>query len=202
MKETSNDIKPFSDVIEFHGHVCPGSALGYKAAELALKKLSTTKSPDEELIAIVENDTCAVDAIQVLTGCTFGKGNLIFNDYGKQVYTFINRVTGKAVRVSILESFNMDEIEPSISEIRQKVKSKTASQEDLAKLKNAVLTVSNEIIKMPPEKIFKAEYVEVEIPDKATIFESIKCSKCEEMVSTHRIIKEDDDYVCIPCSKH
>jgi hypothetical protein len=23
-----NNVKPFSDVIKFHGHVCPGSALG------------------------------------------------------------------------------------------------------------------------------------------------------------------------------
>nr|WP_279383444.1 FmdE family protein [Methanobacterium formicicum] len=25
-----------------------------------------------------------MDAIQVITGCTFGKGNLIFKDYGKK----------------------------------------------------------------------------------------------------------------------
>ena len=34
------EIKPFSDVTMFHGHVCPGSALGYQAAKAGLKELS------------------------------------------------------------------------------------------------------------------------------------------------------------------
>jgi formylmethanofuran dehydrogenase subunit E len=37
----------------------------------------------------------------MLTGCTFGKGNLIFNDFGKYVYTFMNRESQKAIRISI-----------------------------------------------------------------------------------------------------
>ena len=86
MKNKNNnvimEIKPFSDVTDFHGHVCPGSALGYQAAKAGLKELSGERSQDEEIITIVENDSCAVDAIQVLTGCTFGKGNLIFFDFG------------------------------------------------------------------------------------------------------------------------
>ena len=58
------------------------------------------RSPeDKELVAVVENDSCAVDAIQVLTGCTFGKGNLIFRDHGKHVYTFFKRTSGEALRV-------------------------------------------------------------------------------------------------------
>ena len=36
-----------------------------------------------------------------MTGCTFGKGNFIFKDYGKQVYTFIRRSDGEAIRISI-----------------------------------------------------------------------------------------------------
>ena len=201
MKKQSFKIKPFSEVTEFHGHICPGSALGYKAAELALKKLTTTRSLDEEMIAVVENDSCAVDAIQVTTGCTFGKGNLIFRDYGKQVYTFINRVTGKAIRISLDESFSIDKIDPSISKIRQKVRSNKASKEDLVELDKAILNASDKIIEMPPEKIFNYKFVEVEIPDKATIFENLKCSECGEMVSSHRIINKDDSPVCIPCSK-
>ncbi|NIP44160.1 MAG: formylmethanofuran dehydrogenase, partial [candidate division Zixibacteria bacterium] len=54
-----------------------------------------------ELVAVVENDSCAVDAVQVLTGCTFGKGNLFFRDYGKQVYTFFRRPSGDFLRIAI-----------------------------------------------------------------------------------------------------
>jgi len=95
-------MKRFEEVIRFHGHSCPGLALGYRVSLAALKAMDRGKiSEDEELVAIVENDSCAVDAIQLVTGCTFGKGNLIFRDYGKQVYTFLKRPSGNGVRISI-----------------------------------------------------------------------------------------------------
>ncbi len=93
-------MKSFDEVVAFHGHACPGLALGYRVALYALRKLAGRAS-DEELVAIVENNSCAVDAVQVMTGCTFGKGNLIFRDYGKQVYTFIDRTSGSGVRIAI-----------------------------------------------------------------------------------------------------
>ena len=93
-------MKTFDDVINFHGNACPGLALGYRVSRYALSKLGK-RAFDEEIVAIVENDSCAIDAVQVMTGCTFGKGNLIFNDFGKQVYTFIKRKTGRGIRISI-----------------------------------------------------------------------------------------------------
>ena len=93
----NNDLR---EVIQFHGHLCPGLALGYRVAKAALRELKADRPQDEELVAIVENDSCAVDAIQFITGCTFGKGNLIFRDYGKHVYTLFNRRTNQGVRIS------------------------------------------------------------------------------------------------------
>ena len=92
-----NDLR---DAIQFHGHLCPGLALGYRVAKAALKELDADRPQDEELVAVVENDSCAADAIQYITGATFGKGNLIFRDHGKHVYTFFNRRTGRGVRIS------------------------------------------------------------------------------------------------------
>ena len=93
----NNDLR---EVIQFHGHLCPGLALGYRVAKAALRELKADRPQDEELVAIVENDSCAVDAVQFITGCTFGKGNLIFRDYGKHVYTLFNRRTNQGVRIS------------------------------------------------------------------------------------------------------
>ena len=87
----------FNKVVEFHGHVCPGLAIGYRVAKYI--KGHCDKSEDEELVAIVENNSCSVDAIQRMLSCTFGKGNLIFKDYGKQVFTFYCRGDGKALRI-------------------------------------------------------------------------------------------------------
>jgi len=89
----------FEDAVSFHGHVCPGLAMGYRMACAGLDALAETRAPDEEIVAVVENDACGVDALQVLSGCTFGKGNLIFRDYGKSVYTLYSRTSGVGVRV-------------------------------------------------------------------------------------------------------
>ena len=86
--------------VEFHGHACGGLTIGYKAALYAIERLGLQLggggnagclSPDEEIVCISENDACGVDAIQVMLGCSVGKGNLLFHMRGKQAFTFFNR---------------------------------------------------------------------------------------------------------------
>jgi formylmethanofuran dehydrogenase subunit E len=85
----------FKQCEAFHGHVCPGLSIGYRAAKAAMTWLAEKRSEDEEVVAIVETDACSADAVQVLTGCTFGKGNFIFRDYGKMALTLLSRKTGQ-----------------------------------------------------------------------------------------------------------
>jgi formylmethanofuran dehydrogenase subunit E len=192
-------LKPFSDVTEFHGHICPGSAIGYKAAEAGLNELKSNMSQDEEIVAIVENDSCAVDAVQVLTGCTFGKGNLVFLDHGKQVYTFINRATNDAVRISLKNSFSVDSLAPELGKLRARVNSGIATELEKDDMKNMTVDVSNDILEIPYNKMFDVEHVEVELPKKARIFKSVICSQCGEMVSEPRSRIKNGKIVCIPC---
>ena len=63
--------------VQFHGHACGGLTIGYKAACYAAELLELSFSGDEQVVCIAENDACGVDAIQVVTGCTMGKGNLM-----------------------------------------------------------------------------------------------------------------------------
>ena len=194
-------IKSFSEVTKFHGHVCPGSAIGYKASEAGLNELKSSSAPDEEIVAIVENDSCAVDAVQVVTGCTLGKGNLIFVDHGKQVYTFYNRKTEDAVRISLKDSFSVDALAPKLGKLRAQVNAGNANELEKADLKNMVVDVSNEILEIPYENMFDIEHVKMESPKKARIFKSVKCSKCGEMVSENRSKVQKGNIVCIPCFK-
>ena len=194
-------MKPFSDVTKFHGHICPGSAIGYKAAEAGLNELKSHCSQDDEIVAIVENNSCAVDAVQVLTGCTFGKGNLLFKDHGKQVYTFINRTTNEGVRVSLNDSFNVDILAPQLEKLRGAVNSGIATDLEKEDLKKMTGEVSQEILAIPYDKLFHSEHVEIDIPKKASNFKNVKCSKCGEMVSEHRAIKMEGKISCIPCFK-
>lgn len=62
----------------FHGHECGGLAIGYQAALYAAELLELGFSEDEEVVCVTENDSCGVDAIQVILGCSVGKGNLLF----------------------------------------------------------------------------------------------------------------------------
>ena len=152
-------MKPFSDVTKFHGHICPGSAIGYKAAEAGLNELKSHCSQDDEIVAIVENNSCAVDAVQVLTGCTFGKGNLLFKDHGKQVYTFIIRTTNEGVRVSLNDSFNIDILAPQLEKLRGAVNSGIATDLEKEDLKKMTEEVSQEILEIPYNKLFHSEPV-------------------------------------------
>jgi len=88
-------------VIAFHGHPCCLLAVGYRAARIALEQLAAGPAGQHQLVAVVENRTCAADAVQVLTGCTFGKSNFIYRDTGKYVFTFGLAGAPDALRVSL-----------------------------------------------------------------------------------------------------
>jgi len=195
--EKSELIRPFSEVTRFHGHVCPGTAIGYRAGEIALKKLRSSRASDEEFLAIVENDSCSVDAIQVITGCTMGKGNLIFKDHGKHVYTLLNRDTGEALRLSLIKS--IDEIDSDFAKVRDKAFSELASAEDKLDFEKQKNQISKKILAMLDEELFKIEPVQVDIP-KARVFPPIKCAKCGEMVAENKARLKNGEIVCIPCS--
>ena len=119
------DFKP---VIAFHGHLCPGLTIGYRAANAARKALGLERDQDEELVAVVENDACGVDAIQYLLGCTLGKGNLIFRDLGKQAFTIFRRKDGKGVR--LVFRGNIGANDPAAIELRRKVMSGQGNAEE------------------------------------------------------------------------
>lgn len=191
----------FPEVTKFHGHVCPGTVIGYRAAKIATREFSSKKSVDEELVAIVENDSCSVDAVQVVTGCTFGKGNLMFRDYGKHVYTFIKRDTGDAVRISLKSSVDLEHMDPAWSQLRTKVTSGSATPKEEREFRKRADRIAETLMKMPEEDLFNVTHVEIaDVPRKARIFRSVTCHKCGELVSEHRVRLENGETVCIPCS--
>ena len=193
-------IPPFSDAVRFHGHTCPGLALGYRAALVALEELRSDPAHDEELVAIVENDACGIDALQVVTGCTAGKGNLLFLDYGKHVYTLINRRNGKAVRVATKPSFSTASLDPEFSDLRTKATSDNATAGDMEQFEKHRDAVIHGILTIPYHDIFSVRRVDIQIPVPAKIYKSVPCDCCGEMVSEHRVITISGKTLCIPCS--
>ena len=85
--------------VDFHGHSCGGLRIGYAAAQYAMELLDIGFSDHEQVVCISENDACGVDAIQVMLGCSIGKGNLLFHMTGKQAFSFYHRDSGRSVRL-------------------------------------------------------------------------------------------------------
>lgn len=79
---------PWELVTEFHGHTCPGIALGYRIAQLALREMGIRPTPDSECLVKAYIQTCAVDAFQVLNRATIGRRALIIEELHKHVYQF------------------------------------------------------------------------------------------------------------------
>ena len=120
-------------VVDFHGHSCPGLSIGIRASELARRELGDL--PDTRMVCMTETDMCGVDAVQYLIGCTFGKGNLIYRDYGKMGFTFFNRRTGEGVRLAMKpDTFPINERQLALFEKTRDGSITAAEQEELKPL--------------------------------------------------------------------
>ena len=98
--------KQFFDAgLALHKHRCPSMPLGLRLGEAALNKLGVSPTGDTVLFALLEigddhNGTCVADGIQIITGCTFGKGNIKKLGWGKLGLTLIDKKSQRAVRVT------------------------------------------------------------------------------------------------------
>jgi len=184
--------------IDFHGHFCPGLTIGYRAATIAMRTLGIERGTDEELLGIVETDACGVDAFQYLTGCTLGKGNFIYRDYGKQAFTVAHRRDGNGVRVVLRpDAFPAD---PEHSWLKARVIAGEATSEEQARYRRHHIERALALLEAPAEDVVTITEVAVEMPPKAGVFDSVVCAVCGEAVMEPRARVRDGEPCCIPCS--
>lgn len=185
--------------IDFHGHLCPGMIYGYKVANEAVSILGIERSMDEEVVIICENDSCSVDAFQIILGTTAGKGNLIINNYGKNVYTVFSRNKNKAYRFSRKSSYkylgkHIDEF----NLLEEKFVNGTATPKERARQKKLK---SFDLLDQPFSNIFETKEAKIPAPTYAELSPSVSCLKCFEMTMKSKMIETDSGLICIPCSK-
>lgn len=157
--------------VAFHGHVCGGLTIGYKAALFAIELLDLTFSDDEQVVCITENDACGVDAIQVILGCSVGKGNLLFHMRGKQAFSFYNRKTGKSVRLVLKE--------------------KPAGMTRAESL--------DYYQSLAPKDMFDVKETTIALPEQARIFDSYICECCGESTGANWIRLAGGKKLCLDC---
>ncbi len=172
--------------VQFHGHACPGLAIGYRIAMSALTFLANETgdkekvasphilSPDEELVCIAETDACCVDAIQFFLGCTVGKGNLMLKNRGKMAMSFFYRSTEKAVRI-LWTGNNLADA--------------GISREERISV----------ILSAPEECILKLSIIPYNPPERAIISNSLVCANCGEKTAEFAIRLKQGQPYCLDC---
>ena len=190
------DEQTLERVVDFHGHMCPGLAMGVQAAQIALREIGP-HAKDEEVVAVVETDMCGVDAIQFLTGCTFGKGNLIHRDWGKNAYTFHRRSDGRAVRiVGRPDAWQRD---PEHQELFAKVRSNQASPAERARFQQLHEAESRKVLALDPDSLYEVQEVHAPPPHRARIHATVICARCGEGAMETRVRRLGGQDLCAPC---
>jgi len=187
------------ECIRFHGHFCPGLSIGFKAAEELMRILQAKKAGDEELFAIVETDACGADAIQVITGCTFGKGNFFFLDYGKHAFTLGSRQRNKAVRASLRSA--RETFDPDFVSLFEVIQSKNGTAQERLRFLELREKASRRIIDMEVERLFTIREVAMEFPPKAPVVLSEVCRQCNEPVRFDYLQDFNGVLLCPSCRK-
>lgn len=191
------DTKDYRACADFHGHTCMGLTIGYLAAKLALDILQVARAEDEELIVIVENDACCCDAIQVLTGCTFGKGNFFFEDKGKMAFTFGRRDTGESIRLVFKnEVLSIPDEEQMLA---SEISSGAASNETVRAYEAMTEKRIDDLFASGPPVFFTVQSLSRPLPATARIAPSSPCSRCGEMVMKTKLHRHADALICRDC---
>lgn len=189
------DVPPLELAIQFHGHICPGLLMGVRVAEFARQHLGINRDQDEELLAIVETDSCGVDALQAILGCTFGKGNLIFKDYGKSVYTIATRDSGRAVRIAQRQAAS-GSANSRYRELKARVQ---LSPEEQAEMEMLLQDVFEYLMTCPFDDLFNWQDIDIDLPPLARIHNTVICACCGEGVMETRAIRSAQGLLCQPC---
>ena len=164
-------MKTWQDCVAFHGHECGGLTIGYKASLYAIELLKLDFSADEQVVCISENDACGVDAVQVMLGCSIGKGNLLFHMRGKQAFSLYNRKTGASVRLVL-----------------------KPRPEGMTKAESFAYYQSRE-----PKEMFDVKDATIQLPEKARLFDSYVCDCCGETTGANWIRLAGDKKLCLDC---
>lgn len=171
LSSTNNSL--WLRAVDFHGHACPGLAIGFRMVMEAAAFLGLeSASKDEEIVCITENDACCVDAAQAILGCTLGKGNLLLKPRGKAAMTFYSRSNGRACRVLWLGT----------------------GDDSLTRDEKIALLLSPE-----SSRLFSVQKVDGGMPEMAMLCKSIPCAKCGERVSEAMLRPYRGELYCLDC---
>ena len=174
--------------VKVHGHLCAGQVLGVRMSLLGLREIGIAdpKGADrKQIIVFVEMDRCATDAVQSVTGCSLGKRTMKFMDFGKMAATYVNLLTGKAVRVLARE-----ESRQAAKELFPRIEDKYAGQIEAYKV-------------MSDDELFDVMPVQVQLRPEdmpGRPLGRVVCDGCGEQVQDRREVRHEGAVLCKACA--
>lgn len=134
----SLDDTPLALIERFHGHVGPYVVLGYLSGRLAQERLGVNafKMTVEVSAGLLPPMSCFADGVQLGSGCTLGKGNIVL-DGQELVEARFTSEEGRHLRVRVRP------------EVLEGMRSSLDSE--------ALVRISEELIGATPEELFQIE---------------------------------------------
>ncbi len=186
--------------LEFHGHRCWASVAGVRVGLAALEKLGVKRSGGTQLYGIVEigeehGGMCFGDGIQYTTGCTFGKGNIRKEPFGKLGFTLIDKDTNHAVRVVYTSKLQKQIAESKFMQQRAAgISPDEIPLEDQMELVDLVWNAPTEDV-LKVGEVF--DYPHNWLPE---VMGFKTCDRCGELTALAYLRVVGTQHVCIPCS--
>lgn len=133
-----------------------------------------------------------------MTGCTFGKGNLIHRDHGKSVFTFVRRADGKAIRI-VTRPDGWPPDHPERRALFEKAGAGAATAAERRRLQARQDGRALAVLALPEEQLFDLHEVQVELPTIERGFASAPCDACGESTRETRLRHVHGRNLCGSC---
>ena len=184
----------------FHGHKCPAMPMGLRVGAAAMNELGVDRANDGQLVALVEIGdnhcaTCFADGLQMITGCTMGKGNIRKLHHGKWGVTLVDSATGRAVRVAPkAEAMLANKQTEFFTKYREKGVPASRVPDEV------VEPLVQKVMNAPAEMILNiGEVCDYELERAPHTFAGFVCEVCQEMTVEGYGRPMNGMKVCQPC---
>jgi len=186
-KKQSEFQKIIKEAAARHKKLCPRIVLGARIGLAGVEALGIENSAaSKQMLVIVETDGCFVSGVEAATGCLTNHRTLRINDYGKVAGTFVDILTGTAVRVSPRSGVRELALAYALEEERRYFGMLEGYQ------------------RMPTEELLRIEEVQLATPVKAIISQAgirANCDYCDEEIINEREIIRNGLTMCKSCAE-
>ncbi len=182
-----DNLAPYlAHLADLHNHLCPRQILGLRMGLYAGQQLGLSlPQSDKRLFVFVETDGCFADGVLAATGCSLGHRTLRLVDFGKVAATFVDTLTGQALRLAPL---------PTARQAAEHCCPAAASRWH-AQLEAYQV--------MPADHLFSVQSVALAVSLQAIISQPglrVVCDQCGEEIMNAREIRIDGRTLCRACA--